>query len=133
MTVRRVLYPGQADTSVAPYSPGLMVDNTVYVSGQGPINFGTMRFELGSIESETRLTLRNVEAVLAEADCTLKDVVKATVHLGRIEDFEAFNRIYQEFFNPPYPARTTVQSVLGSGISVEVDVIAVFGCGDAGG
>ncbi len=131
MNRKQVLLPASNNTAIAPYSPGLAVGDMVFVSGQGPLDFQTMQFELGDVADETRLTIRNVAAVLAEADCTLNDVVKATIHLARIDDFAVFNRVYQEFFETPYPARTTVQSVLGSGISVEIDVIAIRGCGQS--
>ncbi len=125
MTDRYPLYPGGKNTAVAPYSPGLVTGNLVFVSGQGPINFETGEFELGSIEDETRLTMNNVAAVLHEAGCTFKDVGKVTVYLQRIEDFDRFNTVYREFVSEPYPARATVQAGLGSGISVEIDAIAV--------
>jgi 2-iminobutanoate/2-iminopropanoate deaminase len=59
----------------------------------------------------------------------MDDCVKTTVHLLHIEDFERFNAVYRTFFNKPYPARTTVQSVLWHGILVEIDAVAVRGCG----
>jgi 2-iminobutanoate/2-iminopropanoate deaminase len=122
------VFPGGKDTSTGIYTPGLSVGDWVFVSGQGPIDPATKQFQLGSIEAETKLTLENVRSVLEEAGCTLGDVVKSTVHLKDIGDFDRFNKIYQTFFSKPYPTRTTVQSVLGAGISVEIDVIAIRGC-----
>jgi 2-iminobutanoate/2-iminopropanoate deaminase len=78
----------------------------------------------GSIEEETRLTMEHVGTVLAAAGCAYDDVVKCTCHLADINDFARFNAIYSEFFTGVKPARTTVQSVLGDGIKVEVDAIA---------
>lgn len=126
---KQPLYPGGRDTSVAAYSPGMSVGDWVFVSGQGPVDFSTMRFVLGTIEHETELTLHNVSAVLAEAGCTLADVVKTTVHLADLSDFDRFNTVYQRMVPAPRPARTTVQSGLGQGIKVEIDVIAVRGSG----
>ncbi len=116
-----------ADES-APYSSGIRVGDLVFVAGQGPVNQATGKFEIGDFEHEVNLTLQNVAAVLAAADCTLDDVVKVSVHLQNINDFERFNAIYRTYFSHPRPARTTVQSVLMLGISVEVDAIAVRGC-----
>jgi 2-iminobutanoate/2-iminopropanoate deaminase len=92
------------------------------------LNRETGKFETADFEHQVRLTLQNVESVLTAAGCRLNDVVKVNVHLQNINDFDRLNAIYQQFFEPPQPARTTVQSVLVAGISVEIDAIAVRGC-----
>lgn len=110
--------------STGAYSDGILVDGWLFVSGQGPIDVATGQVVPGSIEDEVRVTLRNLGEVLAAAGCSYKDVVRCTCHLARIEDFDRFNETYQEFFSQPLPTRTTVQSVLGLGIKVEIDAIA---------
>ena len=75
------------------------------------------------IGAQTRQVLQNVRSVLEAAGCTLADVVKVTVYLADLRDFDTFNAVYREFFSEPYPARTTVGSSL-RGILVEIDVIA---------
>jgi 2-iminobutanoate/2-iminopropanoate deaminase len=127
-SMKRKIVPGR-DPAIAPYSPGIAVGDLFFVSGQGPLDFETSQFSLGTIEHETTLTLQNLARVLAAAGCGMEDCVKVTVHLANIADFDRFNETYQRFFSPPYPARTTVQSVLGKGISVEIDAIAIRGCG----
>lgn len=107
-----------------PYSPGIEIDGWVYVSGQGPLDFKTGKVVSGSIEEETRLTLEHVGEVLQAAGCRFEDVVKCTCHLVDIRDFDRFNAVYRDFFKPPYPTRTTVQSMLGGGIKVEIDCVA---------
>lgn len=129
MPKKQAISPSHKPLIGLPLSPGLIVDNLVFVSGQGPLNHETGKFENLDIEHQTCLTLRNVQQILAEAGCSLSDVVKVSVHLQNINDFSKFNAIYQEFFTNPYPTRTTVQSVLGAGISIEIDAIAVRGCG----
>ncbi|MFA9480034.1 RidA family protein [Phycisphaerales bacterium AB-hyl4] len=127
------VFPNGQDTSVAPYSPGLRVGPWVFVSGQGPLNFETMRFETDrGIEHEARLTLENVRSVLEAAGCKLTDVVKVTVYLQNMNDFVRFNEVYKQVFAEPWPARTAVQAVLGAGISIEIDAIAIAGCGSDG-
>jgi 2-iminobutanoate/2-iminopropanoate deaminase len=106
------------------YSDGLIVDGWLYVSGQGPIDMATGEAVAGTIEEEVRLTLRNMGNVLKAGGCTYDDVVRCTVHLVNIEDFGRFNAVYQEFFTGILPTRTTVQSMLGLGIKVEIDAIA---------
>jgi 2-iminobutanoate/2-iminopropanoate deaminase len=66
----------------------------------------------------------NLKNILEAGGATLDHVVKSTVHLADLSDFEKFNSVYKEFFTPPYPVRTTVGSSLLGGIRVEIDVIA---------
>ncbi len=106
------------------YSSGVLIDRWLYVSGQGPLDYRTGKVIPGSIEEETRLTLQHVEKVVRAAGYTLEDVVKCTVHLADINDFDRFNKTYMEFFRGVRPARTTVQSVLWGGIKIEVDAVA---------
>jgi 2-iminobutanoate/2-iminopropanoate deaminase len=121
------------DTATGPYSPGLTVGETVYVAGQGPLDPSSGAIVGSTIEEQTELTLKNVRRILESAGCTMDDCVKTTVHLLDIEHFDRFNAVYRTFFNKPYPARTTVQSVLWHGILVEIDAVAVRGCGNAKG
>src|ERR1051325_3222451 len=96
------------------YSAAVEMDGWVYVSGQGPLNPKTAEPIRGTIEEETQLTLTHVQTILRAAGCTMNDVVKSTVHLSDIKDFDRFNGVYRNFFKdvPVLPARTTVQSVL---------------------
>lgn len=110
--------------STGAYSAGVLMDGWLYVSGQGPLDLKTGQVVRGTIEEETRLTLEHVGKVLKAAGCTFDDVVKCTCHLLDINDFDRFNAVYAEFFPNIKPARTTVQSVLGMGIKVEIDAIA---------
>lgn len=130
MTTRKhAVLPDNQDTALHPYSPAIACGDLVFVSGQGPLDVETMRFVLGDIEQQVQLTLDNVRRVLEAAGCTLDDCVKVQVHLRDIGDFERFNRVYEKNFSKPYPARTTVQSGLAAGIAVEIDAVAVRGCG----
>jgi 2-iminobutanoate/2-iminopropanoate deaminase len=113
----------------SPYSAGIVCGDMVFVSGQGPLAPGTPNIIGKTIEEQVEVTLKNVERVLQTAGCSLNDVVKSTVHLLHMEDFERFNAVYRKFFKEPFPARTTVQSVLWGGILVEIDVIAMKGAG----
>jgi 2-iminobutanoate/2-iminopropanoate deaminase len=100
----------------------------VYVSGQGPLDPKTAQVIRGTIEDETKTTLLAIERILEAAGCTMNDVVKSTVHLLDIEDFDRYNAVYKEFFLKRgctvFPARTTVQSKLWNEIKVEIDVVA---------
>jgi len=108
---------------IGPYSQGLAVGNRIYVSGQGPRN-PAMNGTPEGIEEQTRQVMTNLKNIIEAGGGTMDDVVKSTVHLANLGDFEAFNRVYSSFFKPPYPVRTTVGSALLGGILVEIDVVA---------
>ena len=112
----------KAPLPIGPYSQGLVVGNRIYVAGQGPKNPATGKTPEG-IEEQTRQVMTNLKNIVEAAGGTMDNVVKSTVHLASLDDFEAFNKVYNSFFNPPYPVRTTVGSAL-LGILVEVDVVA---------
>lgn len=114
-----------APQNTGPYSQGIRVGNLVYTSGEGPIDPVTGEIVEGTIEEQTRLVFRNLEAILASAGASLQDVVKVTAHLQDLNDFERFNRVYETIFpGPVRPVRTTVGSQLT--VRVEVDVVAVL-------
>jgi len=125
MGKREIKHP-EKEKSTGAYSAGVEIDGWVFVSGQGPLDSKTAEVIRGSIEEETQLTLSHVEKILCAAGCTLHDVVKSTVHLSDIKDFDRFNAVYKNFFKDVsvLPARTTVQSILWGGIKVEIDVVA---------
>ena len=105
------------------YSDGVIIGEFLFVSGQAAVNFKTSQFVLGTIEEETHLTLKNIKAIIEAAGATMDDVVKSTVHLADINDFDRYNKVYAQYFKGIKPARTTVQSVLAEGIKVEIDCI----------
>lgn len=111
-------------TPVGPYSPGIVAEGRfIFVSGQGPIRDG--EFEPGTIESETKLTLENLAAVLAQGGASMTDVVRCGIFLADLDDFEAMNEVYAGFFSDPLPARTTIGAQL-PGIKVEIDCVALL-------
>ena len=71
--------------------------------------------------------MTNIKNILAAGGATMDHVVKSTVHLANLDDFQAFNAVYKEFFTAPFPVRTTVGSALLGGILVEIDVVAELG------
>jgi 2-iminobutanoate/2-iminopropanoate deaminase len=125
MPKREIKHPDK-EKSTGAYSAAVEIDGWVYVSGQGPVDPKTAQPVRGTIEEETHYTLTQVQKILTVAGCSLNDVVKSTVHLADIEEFDRYNAVYKEFFKEVsvLPARTTVQSVLWNGIKVEIDVVA---------
>lgn len=114
----------QTNFTTGAFSAAVAVDGWLYISGQAPIDYKSGEFKLGDIESETRLTMHNIESLLREAGCGWDDVVKCTVHLADINEFPRYNEVYASYFKGVKPARTTVQSVLANGIRIEIDAIA---------
>ena len=125
MKKQKIVHPQRAaNFSTGAYSDGVVCGDLLFVSGQACVDFTTSTFALGTIEEETRRTLDNVKAIVEAAGGTLDDVLKSTVHLADINDFNRFNVVYATYFTGVRPARTTVQSGLGHGIKVEIDVVA---------
>lgn len=123
--MKKVNHPDRAEGFVTgAYSDALIVDNMVYVSGQASVDFKTSKFDLGTIEEETHRTLQNLKAILEAAGSSLEKVVKCTVHLADINDFDRYNVVYASYFGEVKPTRTTVQSVLAENLKVEIDCIA---------
>ena len=125
MPKREIKHPLK-EKSTGAYSAAVEVDGWVYVSGQGPVDPKTGQPMRGSVEEETLYTLTQMKKILEAAGCTLHDVVKCTVHLEDIDEFDRYNAVYREFFKDVavLPARTTVQSVLWNDIKVEIDCVA---------
>jgi 2-iminobutanoate/2-iminopropanoate deaminase len=121
----KVIHPHRDSSfDTGAYSDGVMVDGFLFISGQASVDFKTSKFILGSIEEETHRTLQNIKAIIEAAGGTMEQIVKCTVHLKDINEFDRYNQIYAQYFSGIKPARTTVQSVLAEGIKVEIDCIA---------
>ncbi len=105
------------------YSDGVLVDGLLYISGQAAVDFKSSTFFLGTIEEETHRTLKNIKAIIEKVGGTMEQIVKCTVHLADINEFDRYNEVYKQYFGEIKPARTTVQSVLAAGIRVEIDCI----------
>jgi 2-iminobutanoate/2-iminopropanoate deaminase len=124
MDKQKIIHPlRNHDFVTGAYSDGVLIDGLLFVSGQACVDFGTSKFILGTIEEETIRTLDNIKAVIEAAGASMDDVVKCTVHLSDINDFDRYNTVYATYFTGIKPARTTVQSVLAENIKVEIDAI----------
>jgi 2-iminobutanoate/2-iminopropanoate deaminase len=114
----------QGAPPVGPYSPGVVSDGLVFVSGQVPLDAaGNVVGE--SAAEQARQSLENLRALLAARGLTMDAVVKTTIFLTDLGDFAAVNDVYASFFSSPYPARSTVQvGALPKGVKVEIEAIA---------
>ena len=119
----------QAPQPGGAYSQGMRVGNLVFVSSQGPGDPQTGKLAGDTIEEQTAQTLKNVLAILAAAGATPADVVKVTVYLSDLSLFARYNAVYTSMFPDPKPARTTVGSILPTGMLIVIDAIAQIGAG----
>ena len=116
--------PSDGPPAKGPYSHAVAAGGFVFISGQGPFTSDGVAY--GTLEEETHKVFENLQKVLAAAGCTLKDVVKTTVFLGDMNDFPAFNTVYQTYFPEEPPARSTIQAGrLPLDIKVEIEAIAL--------
>lgn len=115
-----------APAAIGPYSQAIQAGNTIYVSGQLPIDPATGAFAGDEIKAQTRQSLTNMKNILIEAGTDMSAVVKTTVLLANIADFAAMNEVYAEFFSAPYPARAAFQvACLPKNALVEIECVAV--------
>ena len=115
-----------APAAIGPYSQAIMAGDTVYVSGQLPINPSTGEFAEGGIKEQARQSLNNIKNILAEAGMTMQQVVKVTVLMTDMSDFAAVNEVYAEIFSAPYPARSAFAvAALPKGGAIEIEAVAV--------
>ena len=116
-----------APTSIGPFSQGIRDGDRIFVSGQGPIDSNSGEVVSDDIGEQTEQTLENVAAVLEAGGSSLNSVVKATVFVTDMENYDAVNEIYEKFMNDPYPARSAVEVAgLPIDIGVEIEVIATI-------
>lgn len=117
------LQPESVAVPSLPLSPAVTSGGFLFTSGQ--VAFGRDgRVVASEFDAQVRQVFANIEACLSAAGCAYKDVVKVTALITDFANFATFNAIYNEFFQSPYPARTTAQAGLAPGILVEVEVIA---------
>lgn len=112
-----------APSPAGPYSQGIITDDFVFTAGQRPQNPVTGEIKK-DIKEQTRQVIENIQAILKESGCTLKDVVKTTVYLSDIKYFDQMNSVYRQMFSEPFPVRTTIGVQL-RGIDIEIDAIAL--------
>ena len=116
-----------APVSGAPYSPGIITGNLVFVSGQVPMNQETKELLRGDFEGEVRLCIANVERILKAAGTDLEHCVKVVVFLADMDNFSRLNKVYNEYFGEIKPARSCIQVArLPLDADVEIEAIAIL-------
>jgi 2-iminobutanoate/2-iminopropanoate deaminase len=124
--MRKVIASSEAPAAVGPYSQAIAAGNTLYCAGQIPLDPASGEIVSGGIAAQTARVLDNIAGVLRANGMEFSNVVKATVFMTDLADFSEMNAVYGRYFQPPFPARSTVQVVaLPRGAQVEIEVIAV--------
>jgi len=122
---RTAISTPDAPKAIGPYSQAIVVDGFVFCAGQLGVDPATGQAVEGGIVAQTERALGNLRAVLGAAGCTFADVVKTTVFLTDLADFQAMNEIYATFMTDPFPARSTVPvAALAKGSLIEIEAIA---------
>lgn len=124
---RKVIYTEDAPSPIGPYSQGILTGNTLYVAGQVGIDPATGKLDSTGVEGETRQALKHIYSILLAADMNMSHIVKTTIYMRNIRDFEKVNKAYAAFFTSMSPpARETVGVAdLPKGAAIEISVIAV--------
>jgi len=126
MSNASIIQTDKAPEAIGTYSQAVKVGETVYLSGQIPLNPETMMLVEGDIEIQIKRVFDNLSAVCEAADGTLQDIVKLTIYLTDLTHFAKVNEVMASYFSQPYPARAAVGvAQLPKGASVEMDAIMV--------
>lgn len=124
-TSKQIIETANAPAPIGPYNQAIQAGNTLYVSGQIPIDPATGELVSGSLEDEAHQVLKNIGAVLEAAGYGFRDVVKTSIFLRTMDDFAAVNAVYGTYFTEAEPARETVAVAgLPKNVNVEISVIA---------
>lgn len=123
--MKKVIFTEKAPAAIGPYSQAIEVNNMIFMSGQIPVDPATGNFVEGGIIEQTTQVFENIKNVLAEAGLTTANIVKTTVFLSDMSLFADMNKVYAEYFDGAYPARSAVAvKGLPKGALVEIECIA---------
>lgn len=128
MEEKKIIHTEKAPAAIGPYSQAVAIGGFLFTSGQIALDPETGVLVDGDIKAQTERVLKNLSAVLEEAGCTAKNVVKTTVFLSDMNDFAAMNEVYGTFFKENPPARSAVEvSKLPKNAKVEIEAVAKLG------
>lgn len=128
MSNKAVINTDKAPAAIGPYSQAIKAGNTVYMSGQIPLNPASMEIISDEFEAQARQVFSNLQAVCEEAAGSLQDIVKLNLYLVDLDNFAIVNKVMEEFFSAPYPARAAVGvKALPKGAQVEAEAVMIVG------
>jgi 2-iminobutanoate/2-iminopropanoate deaminase len=122
---KTIINTSSAPAPIGPYNQGVLVNNTLYISGQICLDPATGNLKNRDIQDETHQVMQNLKAILQQAGMTFSNVVKTTIFITDMNRFSEINEIYGKYFPDDFPARETVQvSALPKFVNVEISMIA---------
>lgn len=125
-TSKKIIHSDNAPKAIGPYSQAVLVNNTLYCSGQIAIDPESGELVLDNISDETEQVMKNIGAVISAADMDYSNVVKASIFMATMEDYAQINEVYAKYFTTNPPAREAVAvKTLPKNVNVEISVIAV--------
>jgi 2-iminobutanoate/2-iminopropanoate deaminase len=125
--MKKIIFTTEAPAPIGPYNQAVLVGNTLYTSGQIALDPVSMELIMDNIETETQQVMQNMKAVLAAADMTFENVIKTSIFIIDMADFNRINTVYASYFDEATaPARETVQvACLPKNVNIEISMIAV--------
>ena len=125
--MKKIIFTTEAPAPIGPYNQAVLVENTLYTSGQIALDPVSMELIMDNIETETQQVMQNMKAVLAAADMTFENVIKTSIFIIDMADFNRINTVYASYFDEATaPARETVQvACLPKNVNIEISMIAV--------
>ncbi|MEZ4819639.1 MAG: RidA family protein [Bdellovibrionota bacterium] len=122
--MKKIIHTDNAPAAIGPYSQAVQAGNFLFTSGQIPLDPQTMEIVGSDVTAQAHQVFKNLKAVLNEAGCDFKDVVKASVFIDDMNDFPALNEVYNQYLGEYKPARSTVEvAKLPKAVLVEIDLI----------
>lgn len=123
--MRQVISTEKAPSAIGPYSQAIKYGDLVFTSGQIPIDPSTGELVQGEVKEQAEQVIKNLEAVLTAAGSSLEKVIKTTVFIKNMDDFQVINEVYSRFFSASLPARSTVEVArLPKDVKIEIEAIA---------
>jgi 2-iminobutanoate/2-iminopropanoate deaminase len=125
-SMKRFIETDKAPAAIGPYAQAIVANGFVFASGQIPLDPATNKIVEGDIKRQTRRVLENLKALLEESGSDIRQVVKATVYLNDMSNFQAMNEVYEEYFGESPAARAAIEAArLPKDVLVEIDAIAL--------
>jgi reactive intermediate/imine deaminase len=125
---RTAIHSDHAPSAIGPYSQAVRMGNTVYFSGQVPLDPAQGELVQGDIAMQTRQVFENLKAVCTAAGGSFNDIARVGIYLTDLKNFSEVNAVMAEYFQAPYPARSTIEvKGLPRGAEVEIDAVMVLG------
>ncbi len=126
--MKKAIQTDAAPQAIGAYSQAVKIENTVYLSGQIPLNPSTMELIDDDIEQQIRRVIDNLQAVVIAANGRLDDIVKLNVYLTDLVNFPIVNQVMTDYFSEPYPARAAIGvAALPKGAEIEIDAVMILG------